>query len=120
MSAIIGYEPRITRAINQLLPVIQLHVGKPLDISRWFNFLVFDVMEDLAFNKTSNMLSEGRESYVFETIRMDMLFLAFMRHMPWLLTLIKRTPLLNSNYLKFWKWIQSQIDERKKVNPYPT
>lgn len=73
-------------------------------------------MEDLAFNKTSNMLSEGKEAYVFETIRMDMLYLAVMTHMPWLLPLIKRTPLLNNNYLKFWKWIQTQIDERRKVN----
>lgn len=72
-------------------------------------------MEDLAFNKNSNMVRNGKEAYIFKTIRADMFNIAFFSHLPWLLPFLKRTPILNLNYLQFWKWIQDQIDERIKV-----
>lgn len=84
-------------------------------MTTWFSFFAFDVMEDLAFNKTSHMLRHGQESYIFKTMRGDMYSMAFFSHLPWLMPFLKRTPVLNSNYLKFWRWIQNQIDERIKV-----
>ncbi|KAI0534986.1 putative cytochrome P450 oxidoreductase [Xylaria digitata] len=115
--ALLGYDPRITKAINQLLNVIEEQRGRPIDITQWISFFVFDVMEDLAFNKSSNMLTDGKEAYVFSTIRADMYNIAFFSHLPWLLPFLKRTPLLNHNYLKFWDWIQDQINERTKNEP---
>ncbi|KAL2173995.1 cytochrome P450 monooxygenase-like protein [Thermothelomyces heterothallicus CBS 202.75] len=115
--AIQGYDPRITKAINQLLRAIDRHKGQPLDVSKWFSFFVFDVMEDLAFNKSSNMLENGQEAYVFKTIRTDMFNIALFTHMPWLLPFVKRTPILNWNYLEFLDWIQKLIDERKQKEP---
>lgn len=122
-TAIQGYDSRITKAINQLLGAIDRHKNQPLDVSKWFAFLVFDIMEDLAFNKSSNMLENGQEAYVFKTIRTDMFNIALFTHLPWLLPFIKRTPVLNWNYLEFLDWIQKLIDERKQVrflpNPFP-
>ncbi|KAK3987119.1 Tryprostatin B 6-hydroxylase [Cladorrhinum sp. PSN332] len=117
--ALQGYDPRITKAINQMLSVVREHSdqNKPLNVTQWFDFFVFDIMEDLAFNKSSKMLENGKESYIFETIRADMYSIAFFTHLPWLLPFLKRTPLLNNNYLQFWKWIQTQIDERRKNIP---
>ena len=86
-----------------------------MDVSQWFAFLVFDVMEDLAFNKSSNMLENGEEAYIFKTIRGDMWNIAFFAHLPWLLPFLKRIPLLNRNYLEFWDWIQRHIEERTNV-----
>ncbi|KAL2152874.1 hypothetical protein VTH82DRAFT_4029 [Thermothelomyces myriococcoides] len=115
--AIQGYDSRITKAINQLLGAIDRHKNQPLDVSKWFAFLVFDIMEDLAFNKSSNMLENGQEAYVFKTIRTDMFNIALFTHLPWLLPFIKRTPVLNWNYLEFLDWIQKLIDERKQKEP---
>lgn len=114
-TALLGYDLRITKAINELLLVIDRDRKEPINITKWFNFFVFDVMEDLAFNKNSNMLRHGEEAYIFKTIREDMFNIAFFTHLPWLLPFLKRTPLLNRNYLQFWNWIQAQIDERSKV-----
>ncbi len=113
--ALLGYDPRITKAIDQLLAVIGEHEGRSIDITKWLAFFVFDVMEDLAFNKSSNMLAHGEEAYIFKTIRTDMYNIAFFTHLPWLLPFLKRTPLLNRNYHEFLAWIQAQIDERAKV-----
>lgn len=73
-------------------------------------------MEDLAFNKSANMLVDGKAAYALSTIRTDMYSLAFFSHLPWLLPFLKRTPFLNREYLKFWDWIQDKIDERIKVS----
>jgi hypothetical protein len=74
-------------------------------------------MEDLAFNKSSNMLVDGKEAYVFKTIRTDMFNIAFFAHLPWLLPFLKRTPVLNWNYHEFLDWIQKQVDERTMASP---
>ncbi|KAH6843376.1 cytochrome P450 monooxygenase-like protein [Chaetomium sp. MPI-CAGE-AT-0009] len=115
--AIQGYDPRITKAINQLLAAIDRSKGQAFDVSQWFSYFVFDVMEDLAFNKSSNMLAEGKEAYVFKTIRTDMFNIALFTHMPWLLPFIKRTPVLNWNYYEFLGWIQKLVDERMQKEP---
>ncbi|KAK1753804.1 Tryprostatin B 6-hydroxylase [Echria macrotheca] len=112
--ALADYDPRVTKAIDQLLAVLDRTAGRPINATQWFDFFVFDIMEDLAFNKNSDMLGSGRETYIFQTIRTDMYNIAFFAHLPWLLPFLKRTPLLNRNYLKFWAWIQAQIDERAR------
>ncbi|KAB8224538.1 cytochrome P450 [Aspergillus novoparasiticus] len=43
-----------------------------LDITQWFTYFSFDVMIDLSFGKSSNMLINGKESYFLQTIRTDM------------------------------------------------
>jgi len=113
--AISGYDTRITKAIDQFLLVIEDHNGRTMDVATWFDYFVFDIMEDLAFNRSSNMLVEGKEDYALQTIRRDMYYLALVTHIPWLMTLLKRIPLLNANYLKFWDWIQHHLDQRIQV-----
>uniref|UniRef100_A0A8H7K5B4 Cytochrome P450 n=1 Tax=Bionectria ochroleuca TaxID=29856 RepID=A0A8H7K5B4_BIOOC len=115
--ALLGYDSRITKAIDELLQVIDRDHNQPINITKWFDFFVFDVMEDLAFNKNSNMIRHGEDSYIFQTIRTDMFNIAFFAHLPWLLPFLKRTPVLNWNYIKFWNWIQNQINERRKNEP---
>ncbi|KAK0650024.1 cytochrome P450 monooxygenase-like protein [Cercophora newfieldiana] len=112
-------KPRITESINQLLDIVERHqrAGQSMDVTKFFAFFVFDVMEALAFNRTSNMLVDEKEAYVFETIRADMFNIALFTHLPWLLPFLKRTPILNRNYLKFWDWIQDQVDERSRNEP---
>ena len=116
-TALLGYDSRITKAITLLLAAVERHEGRPMDVSEWFSFFVFDVMEDLAFNKSSNMLANGKAAYIFQTIRTDMYNIAFFTHLPWLLPFLKRTPVLNWNYIEFLDWIQKLIDERKLVSP---
>lgn len=117
--ALAHYNPRITKAITALLAVLATTTttSTPLNMTQWFDFFVFDIMEDLAFNKSSQMLATGHESYIFNTIRTDMYNIALFAHLPWLLPFLKRTPLLNRNYLAFWAWIQAQMDERVRNKP---
>ncbi|KAK4135118.1 putative cytochrome P450 oxidoreductase [Trichocladium antarcticum] len=115
--ALNGYDPRITKSVNQLVAVVDQNEGQPLDVSKWFACFSFDVMEDLAFNDSSNMLAEGKEGRIFQTIRNNMFALALFSHLPWLATFPKRIPLINKNYLEFWAWLQNKIDERRQNEP---
>jgi hypothetical protein len=72
-------------------------------------------MENLAFNKNSNMLADGKEAYIFKTIRADMHNIAFFTHLVWLMPFLKRTPVLSWSYYEFLDWIQKLIDERKQA-----
>ncbi|KAF4502235.1 cytochrome P450 oxidoreductase [Fusarium agapanthi] len=110
--AINGYDYCITKAINDLLQVIERNHESSVNVSKWFNFFAFDVMEDLAFNKNSHMLRDGKEAYIFKTIHDDLLNIALFAHLPWLLPFLKRIPVLNTGYLQFWNWTQNQINER--------
>ncbi|KAE8137385.1 cytochrome P450 monooxygenase [Aspergillus pseudotamarii] len=115
--ALHDYEPRVSKHVEHLLRVIQSNLGKPINITQWFNYFSFDVMTDLAFGKTSNMLVDGKESYILQTIRTDMSRVAYFSHLAWLFPFTKRVPFLNSNFLRFWKWIADQISERAKCEP---
>ncbi|KAL2256849.1 hypothetical protein VTK26DRAFT_1031 [Humicola hyalothermophila] len=115
--AIAAYDVRITGFINRLLSVIDRHQGQPLDVAQWFAYFVFDVIEDLGFSQSPNMLEDGKEAYIFKTIRADMFNIALFTHLPWLLPFLKRTPLLNRNYLEFWDWIANKVDKRAKNKP---
>ncbi|OGM48310.1 putative cytochrome P450 oxidoreductase [Aspergillus bombycis] len=110
--ALHDYEPRVSKYTDQLLQVIHKNAGKPINITPWFTYFSFDVMVDLSFGKTSNMLVDGTESYILRTIRTDMAKVAYFSHLPWLFPFTKRVPFLNSNYLRFWEWIANQISER--------
>ncbi|KAB8202109.1 cytochrome P450 monooxygenase [Aspergillus parasiticus] len=115
--ALDDYEPRVSTYVDQLFQVIQKNAGKPIDITQWFTYFSFDVMIDLSFGKSSNMLINGKESYILETIRTDMGRIAYFSHLAWLFPFTKRLPLLNSNFLRFWKWLADQISERAKCEP---
>lgn len=97
------------------MTVLDREHDKPVDITKWFSFFAFDIMEDLAFNQNSNLVRDGREKFIFKTMRQDSMGIALLSHLLWLLPLLKRTPILNRNYLQFWKWIQDKIDERTNV-----
>ncbi|KAK5632141.1 hypothetical protein RRF57_007855 [Xylaria bambusicola] len=113
--ALLGYDPRITTAISQLLNAIDKQRSKPIDVTKWFTFFTFDIMESLAFNKSSNMLAGGEEGYALRSIRGEMYNIAFFAHLPWLLPFLKRVPILNHSYLQFWVWVQDQIEGRVKL-----
>lgn len=72
-------------------------------------------MEDLAFNKNANMVKNGQGGYIFKAIRLSMFSWVLFQRLVWVAPLVKRAPILNRDYLKFWDWIQNQIDERCKV-----
>jgi hypothetical protein len=87
----------------------------PIDMSIWFNFYSFDVMGDLSFGKSFNMLQNGVKHYFMTSLHTDVKIIGYLCHLPWLFPFFKITPIVNTEHLKFWKWIGMQVQERRLV-----
>ncbi|KAI9036273.1 cytochrome P450 [Aspergillus affinis] len=111
------YEPRVKKYTSQLMDAIDKRIGTPINMATWFNYLSFDVMGDMAFGKSFDMLSTGQEAYLLKQVHTDMKTIGLFSHLTWLFPFFKRTPGINADYLKQWNWIDSQVQERSKNRP---
>jgi len=57
------YEPMIANYADQFFAQIHVTVNTPIDVTDWFNFYGFDVVGDLAFGKSFNILKDGVRHY---------------------------------------------------------
>ncbi|KAL3478339.1 cytochrome P450 monooxygenase [Aspergillus californicus] len=114
--ALRNYEPRLTRYAGQLLDAIGKTKGNPINMGQWFNYYSFDVMGDLAFGKSFNMLVDGKDAYILKQLHSDMMSIGLFSHLTWLFPFFKRIPLINADYLKLWNWIGEQVKWRV-MNP---
>lgn len=81
----------------------------------FFTYFAFDVMDDVTFNQSTNMVRNGKTTQILKLIRHHMYGIALFSHLPWLLPLVKRTPVVNRRYLELWECIQQKIDQRRMV-----
>ncbi|KAF5863921.1 hypothetical protein ETB97_009028 [Aspergillus alliaceus] len=115
--ALRNYEPRVTHYTNQLIHAIEQRLESPIDVSRWFNYYSFDVMGDLSFGKSFNMLIDGKDAYILKQLHTDMKGIGLFSHLTWLFPFFKRIPVLNADYLKFWNWVEGRVKERIQECP---
>ncbi|KAM5360147.1 hypothetical protein ACJZ2D_013962 [Fusarium nematophilum] len=115
--ALRDYEPRVKQYTELLLSRIEEASGTPFDASQWFNFYSFDVMGDLAFGKSFNMLRDGVVHYYMKSVHTNMLLVSAFSHLIWLFPLFKEIPGLNGEHIKFQKWLSDQVAERQKNKP---
>lgn len=102
---------------DALLRRIEDNVNNPLDVSQWFNFYSFDIMGDLAFGRSFDMLKDGIAHYFMKLSHTNMLLVSAFSHLVWMFPLFKETPGLNAEHVKFQKWLAEQVERRQKV-PY--
>lgn len=114
-TALRDYEPRVHNYADQLLAKIAESEGKPIDATLWFNFFSFDVMGDLAWGKSFNMLRDGIKHYFMTALHADMVSVGLFSHLVWLFPAVKATPIVNHGFNKFWKWVHEQVKERRAV-----
>ncbi|KAF3386264.1 hypothetical protein F1880_001608 [Penicillium rolfsii] len=114
--ALRDYEPRVSHYTSQLIDAIEKHLGSSMDISRWFNYYSFDVMGDLSFGESFNMLVDGKDAYILKQLHADMKGIGLFSHLTWLFPFVKRIPGLNREYLKLWTWVGERVNGRIRNN----
>lgn len=117
--ALRDYEPRVVQYTDALLRRIEDNVNNPLDVSQWFNFYSFDIMGDLAFGRSFDMLKDGIAHYFMKLSHTNMLLVSAFSHLVWMFPLFKETPGLNAEHVKFQKWLAEQVERRQKVCKTP-
>jgi len=116
--ALRDYEPRVTGYTDQLLMQLEKTKGTPIDMTTWFNFYSFDVMGDMAFGKSFNMLQDGVKHYFMTALHANMVNIGLFSHMLYLFPIFKNTPILNYEHKKNEAWIKDQVEARKTVSIY--
>jgi hypothetical protein len=114
------YAPRVSHYTQLLIQAIQSEVGNPMDIARWFNYYSFDVMGDLSFGTSFDMLVDGKDAYILKQLHADMKSIGLFSHLTWLFPFFKRIPVLNADYLKFWNWVNERVEERIQASNIPS
>ncbi|ENH61737.1 Averantin oxidoreductase [Fusarium oxysporum f. sp. cubense race 1] len=111
------YEDRVAEYTTQILQHIEALQDEPLDISMWFNFYSFDVMGDLAFGKSFDMLSNGTKHPFMELTHSHMLVAGSLSRLAWIFPLLKRIPIFNQKTCELEERIKQLVDWRIKNEP---
>ena len=94
---------------------ISARAGKPIVISTWFHYFSFDVMGDLEFGKSFNMLRSGKSHYAMKLLHQGLIPLGVLGLIPWLIPVVAAAPLLGAGYRRFILWCSDQIEIRQKM-----
>lgn len=89
--------------------------GKPIDVTAWMGFFGFDIMGDLAFGKSFDMLESGKQHYALKLMLAGQSYLGYMGLIPWLAPIAVRIPGAMKDYEKWVKWSVAQVEARRKV-----
>lgn len=115
MTALHGYEERVTRYANELVEQISSRPGQPVNVSTWFNYYSFDVMGDLAFGKPFDMLKSGRTHYLMSAFEKGMRPVGILSPLPWIIPVFASAPILGADFAKFVQWCRDQVDNRMRM-----
>ncbi|KAH0847540.1 Tryprostatin B 6-hydroxylase [Fonsecaea pedrosoi] len=111
------YEPRVVSYTTGLMNAIESQKGTPLNVTDWFNFYSFDVMGDLAFGKSFDMVKNGVKHYFMNSLKTNMTMAGYFKHVVWVAPIFRSIPILNFEHKRFWNFVNSQVDERMKMKP---
>lgn len=110
------YEPRVAKYTSQLLAQLEARIGTPVNMTNWISFYGFDVMGDLAFGKSFDMLRSGEVDYYIGVMQDFLKVRAAFGRIPWAFRILQVTALLNASFNRFRKWMEQQVKWRMDVS----
>ncbi|RDW77473.1 cytochrome P450-12 [Coleophoma cylindrospora] len=115
--ALRDYEGRVTKYADDLTKQLTTFAGKPFDASLWFNFYSFDVMGDLAFGRSFDMLKNGEQHHALKTLQEAMAPLGILSPLPWIFPVVHYIPGARDGIKGFIDFCDQQIEKRKEKEP---
>lgn len=110
-----GYENRITIYQDQLITHISDLGGKAINVSELLNLYSFDVMGDLAFGTSFNMLRNNEKHWAVKLLHRGMMPLGLM--LPtWCFRLLLAIPGAAGDWFVFKNYCCQRLDERMNVS----
>ena len=119
-TALADYEDRVNTYGQQLENHIAATAGQPVDVSKWFCFLTFDVMGDFAFVRSFKMLEDEKWHYAVLMLRRALTLLGPLSPVPWSIQLAFSIPLIP--IVHDWKtmiqWCSDRMTDRNGVSKH--
>ncbi|OAG38665.1 hypothetical protein AYO21_07171 [Fonsecaea monophora] len=111
-TALRDYEPRVKLFTQSLTQQIAARTGQPLNASQWFNYYSFDVMGDLAYGKSFDMLETGGSHWAIDLLNEGIYYMGTLGHVTWAVILFTYVPILNRKFRQFLAFCEKMIDDR--------
>lgn len=83
-----------------------------MDAALWLNFYGFDIMGDLAFGRSFNMLVDGVKHRQMTLMENNTTIGSTLGCFSWAFTVLQRIPLANSVFDNFYKWLRQEVTYR--------
>jgi len=112
--ALRGYEERIRTFQEKLVSQLTASGGRPTNLTHWFNLYSFDVMGDLAFAKSFNMLETTRNHWAVQLLEDGIKPLSWMLPI-WIFRVAMSVPILSKSWWKFQNFAKESLETRIKV-----
>jgi hypothetical protein len=115
--ALRAYQPRMESNIASLVQQIDRYSAEcgTVNVSRWFNYLSFDVMGDVGFGKNFGMLDKGEKVEVLKKLEDGQKGLGIFGVVPWLFMILTKIPSIRKEHDVFVEWCAKQILDRREV-----
>ena len=81
----------------------------------WFHFYSFDVMGDLAFGQSFDMIKSQEQHFALKLLQAGMRPLGILTPIPWILPILRQIPGAANGPKLFTKYIENQAEIRQKV-----
>ena len=81
---------------QELKERISKSAGKPINVTAWSRNFSFDVMGDLAFGQSFDMMRTGKNHFIVDIIGQGMAVIGPFTPVPWLFIIGKSVPALAS------------------------
>ncbi|KAL4778237.1 Tryprostatin B 6-hydroxylase [Aspergillus varians] len=106
-----GYETRVRVHREKLFQRLGSAAGMTINISDWFNFYSYDVMGDLAFGRSFDMLDSTGNHWAIELLLDGII--AFQYYLPsWLFRSLVTLPGLSGDWFKFIQFATKKLTDR--------
>ena len=112
-----GYEGRVAVYQNQLIEMISASNEAPINVTELYHQFSFDVMGDLSFGTSFNMLQSSGNHWAIKLLRRGMKPLGLM-FPTWCFRLLLAIPGATGDWFAFKDYCCQLLDERLKVSVY--
>ncbi|KAJ5751603.1 hypothetical protein N7520_008520 [Penicillium odoratum] len=114
--ALRGYEKRIRVYRQKLFDQLMAREGETVNAIQWFNFYAYDVMGDLAFARSFDMLDDNENHWAIQVLLDGLGPLEYMIPV-WLLRLFLGIAMLSKDWWQFGKFCNDRLMHRLKNTP---
>jgi hypothetical protein len=113
--ALRDYQSRVTKYAYDLVRKFSENAGKPVNMTQWLAYYSFDVMGDLTFGKSFDLLESGKQHFAIKMMHDGQSLLGVLGPIPWALPILKRVPGAVDNFLRWVKWSEQRVKDRMEV-----
>ena len=113
--ALRGHEKRIQVYQDRLIAQIATFGGQAVNVAKWFSLYSFDVMGDLAFGESFEVLESKGQHWAVKLWSEAFMLLAYL--LPaWFFRIVVAMPKVSGDWWKFLNYCNQKLDERMNVS----